>query len=161
MLEKQWFEKWYTTEDPWKYKSTTDDLTRKNKLIAILNKYGPFTRALDIGCGEGYVTVDIPAKELDGIEISDLAASRLPSTIRRIASPVGTYDLVMTTGTLYKEYDHAQIADWISSCATKYVLVAGVKNWLIDYSFGTLLETYEFEYRSHLTQQVLVYEVSA
>jgi uncharacterized protein Veg len=67
----------------------------------------------------------------------------------------------MTTGTLYKEYNSKQIIDWINESASKIVLVAGIKQWFVPFSFGTLVKTVEFNYRDILGQQVLVYEVSS
>jgi hypothetical protein len=161
MFEKSWFEEFYKTEDPWSYKTMVDDAYRKSVILDTISEFGPFDRALDIGCGEGFITEHIPAKTIHGIEISDLAASRLPSNIHRVHSPDGQYDLVMTTGTLYKEYDNKQIIDWIHQSASRIVLVAGIKSWFVPFSFGKLVKTLEFDYRSHLGQQVLVYEVSA
>jgi hypothetical protein len=66
----------------------------------------------------------------------------------------------MTTGTLYSQYNHEYIANTIKSCAVKYILVAGIKDWLIDYKFGKIVHDEEFQYREY-TQRVIVYEVSA
>ena len=160
MLDKNWFENWYQKEDPWQYKVTPDDAFRKNKIINVLKEFGPFNRALDIGAGEGYVTESIPAERIHAIEISDLAASRFPANVTRVLEPDSKYDLVMTNGTLYSDYDHAYIANTIKSCAVKYVLVAGVKSWLIDYNFGRIVHDEDFQYREY-TQRLIVYEVGS
>lgn len=157
---KQELEHWYQSEDPWAYKTTPDDASRKEKIINILREFGPYNRALDIGAGEGYVTESIPAEKIHAIEISDLAASRFPSNVMRVLEPDSKYDLVMTTGTLYSQYNHQYIANTIKSCAVKYILVAGIKDWLIDYKFGKIVHDEEFQYREY-TQRVIVYEVSA
>jgi hypothetical protein len=122
-----------------------------------LNKY---KRALDIGCGEGFITTDLPAIDIHGIEISDNAAHRLPWNVKRVHQPEGVYDLVMTTGTLYQQYNHAQIAEWIRRAASRHVLIAGIKDWLVPYNFGTPIASKEFKYREY-TQSVILYEVSA
>jgi hypothetical protein len=70
------------------------------------------------------------------------------------------YDLVMTTGTLYTQYDHRQIKDWIVDCSTRHILVAGIRDWLIDYKFGNVIFEKEFQYRE-FTQKVIIYEVGA
>ena len=161
MQSKEELEQWYHKEDPWQYKTTQDDLKRKESLIMILSEISngiQYERALDIGAGEGYVTQDIFAKEIYGIEISDLAASRFPSNVKRVIEPEGKYDLVMTTGTLYSQYNHKQIVDWIRQSASKHILIAGIKDWLIDYSFGQVIHQSEFPYRQYV-QRVTVYEL--
>ncbi len=160
MLDKNWFENWYSKEDPWQYKVTPDDANRKENIIRVLKEFGPFNRALDIGAGEGFVTESIPADRIHAIEISDNAASRFPSNVERVLAPVGKYDLVMTNGTLYHDYDHQTIADTMKNCAVKYILVAGIKTWLIDHNFGKIVHDEEFQYREY-TQRIIVYEVGA
>lgn len=164
MQSKEELEHFYTNPDPWKYRTTPDDLKRKAELIMALSEVNSFTeydRALDIGAGEGFVTCSIPAKEIHGIEISDKAASRFPENVKRVLAPcLQKYDLVMTTGTLYPQYDHEQIRDWIVDSASKHILVAGIKNWLIDYQFGKVIYEKEFAYRE-FTQRLIIYEVSA
>lgn len=158
MQSKEELENWYRFPDPWAYETTQDDLDRKQKIIDIL----PFEylRAIDIGCGEGFVTRDLPAIEIHGIEISDLAAGRLPWNVKRVTEPEGLYDLVMTTGTLYAQYNHEQIVNWIKKCSCRHILIAGIKDWLMPYSFGNVIERIEFPYRE-FTQSVVLYEVGS
>jgi hypothetical protein len=163
MQSKEELEHWYTKKDPWQYTTTQDDLNRKQKLLSILNEINNgylYDRALDIGAGEGFVTTDLPAKEIFGIEISDLAAQRFPSNVSRLIEPEGKFDLVMTTGTLYQQYDHAKMAEWIKNSASRHILVAGIKSWLIGYVFGKIIYETEFSYREY-AQKVTVYETSA
>jgi 16S rRNA A1518/A1519 N6-dimethyltransferase RsmA/KsgA/DIM1 with predicted DNA glycosylase/AP lyase activity len=157
MQTKEELENWYAIPDPWMYLQTEDDIKRKSIILDLLNKY---KRALDIGCGEGFITTDLPAIDIHGIEISDNAAHRLPWNVKRVHQPEGVYDLVMTTGTLYQHYDHAQIAEWIRRAAYRHVLIAGIKDWLVPYNFGTPIASKEFKYREY-TQSVILYEVSA
>lgn len=158
MQSKEELENWYIHPDPWAYETTEDDLIRKQKILNILPMW--YNRALDIGCGEGFVTRDLPAKEIHGIEISDFASARLPWNVRRVHHPEGMYDLVMTTGTLYQQYDHAKIAEWVLKSSCRHVLIAGIKDWLIPYNFGTVIAIQEFKYRQY-AQSVVLYEVSA
>lgn len=160
MFSKDWFETWYDKADPWSYRSNSDDIRRKKYILNLVEKYGPFDRAIDIGCGEGFITEDIKATEVYGLEISDKAAARFKPNVKRALVPEGKYDLVLTAGTLYKEYDHAQIASWITNCASRIVIVAGIRDWLIPYNFGTEIESFELEYRDYLTQKITVYEIS-
>ena len=162
MPSKEELEHWYATQDPWQYETTQDDIVRKQKLLEILSQINNnklYDRALDIGAGEGFVTTSLPAKEIFGIEISDRAASRLPSNVKRLLEPEGKFDLVMTTGTLYQLNDHAKIAQSIKESSSKHVLIAGIKDWLIKYTFGNVIYEVEFPYRQY-TQKVTVYEVS-
>jgi trans-aconitate methyltransferase len=158
MQSKEELENWYRSPDPWAYETTQDDLDRKEKIINMLPIR--YQRVIDIGCGEGFVTRDLPGIEIHGIEISDLAASRLPWNVKRVFQPEGLYDLVMTTGTLYAQYNHEQIVNWIKNCSCRHILIAGIKDWLIPYSFGNIINKTEFSYRQY-TQSVILYEVSA
>lgn len=158
MQSKEELEIWYKSPDPWAYETTQDDLDRKEKIINLLPIR--YQRAIDIGCGEGFVTRDLPAIETHGIEISDLAASRLPWHVKRVVEPEGLYDLVVTTGTLYAQYNHDQIVNWIKKCSCRHILIAGIRDWLIPYSFGNVIERIEFPYRE-FTQSVVLYEVGS
>jgi len=163
MQSKEELEQWYYKEDPWKYKVNDDDISRRNRIVEILNQVNNqnlYERILDIGAGEGFVTEKLPSKILHGIEISDRASQRFPQNVQRVLEPENKYDLVLTTGTLYPQYDHSQIKSWIDQAKSKHVLVAGIQNWLIDYSFGNIIFDTTFPYRE-FTQRVIVYEVSA
>lgn len=158
MQSKEELEQWYQVSDPWQYQQTPDDAHRKSIILGMLNSN--YIRALDIGCGEGFVTADLPAVDIHGIEISDNAASRFPWNVKRVHEPEGVYDLVMTTGTLYAQYDHEQIYNWVLLSSCKHILIAGIKDWLIPYSFGKLINEKEFQYRQYI-QRVSLYEISA
>jgi SAM-dependent methyltransferase len=157
MQTKEELELWYQNSDPWAYKITKDDLDRRHKICKILESYLPYERALDIGCGEGFVTEHIRANVIHGIEISDKAAKRFSSKITRVHEPDGKYDLVTTTGTMYPQYNHQQIYDWVMNSAARIILIAGIKDWLIPYKYGKILYREEFTYREYV-QQVTVYE---
>ena len=157
MQTKQELEDWYSVEDPWQYKTTDDDLYRKNKILSILSNY---ETALDIGCGEGFVTTHLPATKIFGIELSDNASLRLPQNVTRLSEPIGKYELVITTGTLYQQYNHQQITNWIKQSASHHILVGGIKDWMIWSDFGKVIKEIEFQYREY-TQIVRLYEVTA
>jgi hypothetical protein len=157
MQSKEELENWYLKEDPWKYKTTEDDYIRKEKIISLLKNYN---KALDIGCGEGFITKDLPAKEIFGIELSDNASLRLPPNVNRLQTPDGKYDLVITTGTLYQQYNHQQITEWIKECASYHILVGGIKDWMIWSDFGKIINEIEFKYREY-TQVIRLYEITA
>ena len=157
MQSKEELENWYLREDPWKYKTTEDDYIRKEKILSLLKKYD---KALDIGCGEGFITKDLPANEIFGIELSDNASLRLPSNVNRLQTPDGKYDLVITTGTLYQQYNHQQITEWIKECTSYHILVGGIKDWMIWSDFGKIINEIEFKYREY-TQVIRLYEITA
>lgn len=156
---KQDLEDWYNIKDPWGYSSNSDDLNRKRMILDALNPYAPFKRALDIGCGEGFITKDLPAKQIEGIEISDNAASRLPEKVKRVVNPSGQYDLIICTGMLYDQYDHHSFLSWIKSHIEPKgtVLTCNIKDWEVntlpsDYQ----VHQFEFPYRTY-TQILRVY----
>jgi hypothetical protein len=117
-----------------------------------------YTTALDIGCGEGFITKDIKSKEIFGIELSDNASLRLPLNVTRLLEPNDKYDLVMSTGTLYQQYDHKLISEWIMKSSKNHILVGGIKDWMIWSDFGKIINELEFKYREY-TQIIRLYEV--
>ncbi len=69
-------EKWHQRKDPWGYESNPDDTLRKEILLsAIPDK--TYQQVLDIGCGQGFVTVDLPGNFILGVDISKLVRSKL------------------------------------------------------------------------------------
>jgi hypothetical protein len=150
MQTKQELEEWYEQDDPWEYTVTPDDIYRKRFYLTVLEGLGEYyDRALDVGAGEGFITGDLPAEQIHAIEISDNAASRLPKNVERVFVPEGTYDLVLVTGLLYKQYDHERIARLVSDAASKHVCVGGIEDWLLPYPFGRMIETFRFPYREY------------
>lgn len=147
-------ERWYSQSDRWGYFHEPDDSIRLKNILRILSYYDS---AIDIGCGEGFVTRHLPAKVIYGLDISDNAMSRLPDNVTSIKEPNGKHDLVISTGTLYQQYDHKQIYDWIVASANHHVLIGGIKDWLVDYHFGEVLQTIEFKYREY-TQKITLYK---
>ena len=153
---KQELEDWYKKNDPWSYKTTNDDIIRKEKILSLLENYNT---ALDIGCGEGFITTDLPANKIYGIELSDNASLRLPNNIIRLMKPEEKYDLVMTTGTLYSQYNNEQIRNWIFESSKKHILVGGIKDWMLWSDYGKIIKEIEFKYKEY-TQIIRLYEVT-
>ena len=54
-------DKWYGQADPWGYESNPDDLKRKALLLSEL-PVKDYQRVLDIGCGHGFITRDLPGR---------------------------------------------------------------------------------------------------
>lgn len=153
---KEDLERWYSQSDRWGYFHEPDDSIRLKNILRILDYYDS---AIDIGCGEGFITRHLPAKEIFGLDISENAMSRLPDNVTSVKVPNGKHDLVVSTGTLYQQYDHKQIYDWIVASAKHHILIAGIKDWLVDYHFGEVLKTLEFKYREY-TQKITLYKWS-
>lgn len=157
MQSKPELDDWYTNPDPWGYRTNPDDILRRNIIREVLLPLAPFERALDIGCGEGFITSYLPAMKLDGIELSDTAAARLHPRIRRVHEPDGRYDLVVATGVLYAQYEWPLLTGWILSAAQNIVLTCHIKDWeLNELPADRQVHVEEFPYREY-TQVLRLY----
>lgn len=128
MQTKVELEQFYKKTDPWGFQENADDIRRKSLILGHLNR-SRFKRALDIGCGEGWISKDLPADEIHGFELSDQAAARLPASVKRVIVPEGRYDLIVATGVLYSQYDWRRMLDMIRQHACGVVLTCNIKNW--------------------------------
>jgi SAM-dependent methyltransferase len=156
-------EDWYGQADPWGYFTHPDDQKRKEKVLEILSVYGVAPeKTLDLGCGEGWLTKDLPG-DLHGIDVSEKALSRLPPNVKRYdeTSHGKLFDLVVTTGTLYPQYDWDAILGQIQYHATDWVLVAGVPGWLVPErkEIGKLIHSEEIAYRD-IGNRIELYHVN-
>lgn len=123
MMTFQNDEKRYQTPDPWGYQTNPDDIKRKEIILKCLTDLDKcFHRALDIGAGEGWITKDLPAWEIFGLEESDTAAARFPQNVIRVEKPQGMYDLIIATGVLYGHYDWRRLLNYIMCHASGIVL---------------------------------------
>jgi hypothetical protein len=161
---KEELEKHYAHADPWLYKSSSEDSKRKLYLLSIANMFGPFETALDIGAGEGWITEGLPAKEIHGFEISDLAASRFPELVTRIEEPVEKkFDLVVSTGTLYGHYNVDLFLKLMNEHCGKILLISNIKEWerpeIIKKIAHTQILEASFPYHQY-HQQVRVFKVN-
>lgn len=110
----------YERPDPWGYRTHPDDERRRMELLAILPRR-EHRRCLDIGCGDGFVTHALPAREVVGIDASEKAvqwarqnnagkadAARFRFENLSLFDPrvraLGRFDLVVITGVLYEQY---------------------------------------------------------
>lgn len=157
MQTKEDLEKWYDIPDRWNYFNSLQDEFRREFILRMLDE--EYVNALDIGCGECFVTQVLPAKNIYGIELSDNAASRFPSNVTRVHEPKGKYDLVVSTGTLYPQYDHEQMAKWIKESASHHILIGGIEQWLLPYEFGEIIEVRNLTYINDLNQKLTLYKV--
>lgn len=131
---KQDLDAFYLEQDPWQYREHPDDARRKGMVVALAELFEPYDKVLDIGCGEGWVTEDLPGRIVHGIELSDIAARRLPKHITRVPEPRGKYDLVVASGVLYEQYDHEQMTSWIEQACKvgSMVITCHIKDWEIN-----------------------------
>jgi hypothetical protein len=132
MQDPKEIEEAYRTMDPWSYKSNPDDLLRKQFIISVCNRFAPergFDRALDLGCGEGWITQDLPAHALHGYELSARAKERFPIGVTREDVPAGLFDLVVTTGTLYSHYDYRLFFHLMQQHSKSIIVTSNIKSW--------------------------------
>ena len=116
MQSKDEIEKWYSSgDDPWGYDTNRDDAVRKARILGAIPER-QFENVLDIGCGNGFVTRDLPGKNITGLEISSRAIAwaspKAPSNIRFLNGSLfdipdlalPQMDLIVITGVLYPQY---------------------------------------------------------
>lgn len=169
-------ERTYDNPDPWGYQTNPADIERKNKILYNVNllrlaefpkKALKFEKALDIGCGEGWITKDLPAEKIYGFEVSSQARERWPSNINKFIDwPERRFDLVLATGILYENYSWQLFTNIINSHATKYIVtcnIAGREHWpAIEQIEGKLLYLEEFPYHrgpdEMFTQRLRIYK---
>lgn len=113
--KKEELEQWHNYEDPWGYNSNADDLVRKDILLNEIPDI-EYKKVLDIGCGQGFITRDLPGKIVYGVDISQSAidfANKI--TNDRVQFKQGSifeidklfeikFDLIIITGVLYSQY---------------------------------------------------------
>ena len=123
----------YKKPDPWGFKTNPEDSKRRSKIINAINEAFPggFRRALDIGCGEGFISTKLPAREIHGFELSDDAASRLPDNVKRVLAPEGKYDLVVATGIMYPHYEWEKFLEMVDKSASMVIVFCNIADWEI------------------------------
>lgn len=113
-------EQWYADPDPWGFQTNPADADRKQRILAALRRPGPrYKRALDVGCGEGWITQDLPAAVVHGLEWSETARARIPAPVVAVEEPTGRYDLIVVSGVLYEQYDYQSIHELVPRHAAK------------------------------------------
>lgn len=108
-------EKWHSADDAWGYETNPEDSKRKDILLSELPQK-KYLNVLDIGCGHGFVTRDLPGKRVLGVDISHEAIRKAQAyKTDRIAFQQSSlfdlnrklheqFDLVVITGVLYPQY---------------------------------------------------------
>lgn len=163
----------YDAEDPWGYAGNLADQRRKSELLGALPERD-WQRVLDIGCGNGYVTFDLPGASVLGVDISraavqwaekrrsSLAAAESARFAFEQASILGlsravrgSFDLVVITGVLYPQYIGAATA--LARYEIDQVLQPGgvvvschIDEWNAPRLPYTLLDTTLYPYREYV-----------
>jgi hypothetical protein len=113
-------EDWYANPDPWGFQTNPADADRKARILAAMKRPGPkYKRALDVGCGEGWITKDLPAAVIHGLELSETARARIPASVVAVEEPSGKYDLILVSGILYAQYDWRGVHELVQAHAAK------------------------------------------
>ena len=155
-LKNRWESHYQNTgEDPWGYKSNSDDIYRKDRIISLAKEYAPvagFSKALDIGAGEGWITMDLPAEEIFGYDASALAMSRFPSNVKPLYRVLGRYDCIIATGVLYDSYNYRGTIKKINKCGTSIVITSHIKDLEKGISMINATQVYqeEFNYKEYI-----------
>jgi len=107
---------WNSNFDPWGYETNAEDKKRKDILLSEIPIID-YQNVLDIGCGHGFISRDLPGKKITGVDISPQAISyaqknNIKPNIEYIESSIYTldilkprsFDLIIITGVLYTQY---------------------------------------------------------
>jgi hypothetical protein len=154
MQTKSQIENFYQTKDPWEFQTNPEDLKRKKIIIekskefcnSILKKE-QYENALELGAGEGWITKDLPAKNVYGHEISEIAVSRWDKKIKMYDQSI-KYDLIIAPGVLYPQYDFKSFLNLIRDKSNGIVMTISIKDWEINDLKNPIYEL-EFRYRQY------------
>lgn len=110
----------YTKTDPWGYENNPEDQNRKAILMGELEKLPTPKRLLDIGCGHGFVTRNLPGDKVVGVDFSELAIKQADKNSkephinyftadmfdlnRKLFEEPKGFDMIIITGVLYPQY---------------------------------------------------------
>jgi 2-polyprenyl-3-methyl-5-hydroxy-6-metoxy-1,4-benzoquinol methylase len=168
----------YQEDNSWHYETTPDDIRRKAILLSELPSRS-YQTVLNIGCGSGFISRDLPGKSILGVDVSANAISQANSWLQK--SPVvdkqiqflqssifdlpncldSTYDLIVITGVLYPQYigeSKTLIYQIIDRLLKKdgILLNCHINDWLTARFPYLLLESHFFSYGEY-TQRLEVY----
>ncbi|WP_428225736.1 class I SAM-dependent methyltransferase [Flavobacterium sp.] len=158
-------DEFHSSEDPWGYENNNEDLKRKEILLSELPKLN-FEKVLDIGCGHGFITRDLPGAKVIGIDISSTAIEFAKKTKNeRVDFLQGSiyeidkfenesFDLIVITGVLYSQYignSNNLIYLLIDKILKKggYLVTVHIDDWYnSQFPFLKLKQTY-YSYRAY------------
>lgn len=165
-------EKFYKQNDPWQYETIPDDQKRKEILLSeIPNK--SYKKVIDIGCGQGFITRNLPGSKVVGVDISSNAIERAKiQQTNRIdficasifeLSKIFTqeFDLILITGVLYSQYigeSHNLVYRIIDGLLLDngILVCCHINSWYTARFPYLMLESSFFKYREY-TQRLEVY----
>lgn len=159
--KKRRLERWYRKKDPWGYQTNPEDIMRKKVILGALKHLGiHFETALDIGCGEGWITKDLPADRIYGYDVSETALSRLPKNVIPLKELTGKkkYDLVVATDVLCKQNTYKWIMKDILKSARHIILICGIRRWERNVLTNPIYE-FDFTYRDYI-EHLAIYAVN-
>lgn len=106
----------HTSEDPWSYENNKEDLDRKEILLSEIPIQN-YKNVLDIGCGQGFITKDLPGENIWGVDVAQTAIDFAKKNItnNKFSFKQGSifeidklfeikFDLIVITGVLYPQY---------------------------------------------------------
>lgn len=165
-------EDWYKRSDPWDYEHSPDDQARKDYMLKVLPER-EYTRVLDIGCGNGFITQVLPGRVVLGCDVSKKAIhwaqQKVQSTdIREVrffqssifdllTQRIGTFDLIIITGVLYRQYIGSSnslihlIIDKLL-CEGGILVSCHIKEWYICAFPFMLIDKFIYKYREYYHQ---------
>lgn len=162
----------YVRPDPWDYQKNICDQRRKSELLALLPDQ-LWRRVLDIGCGDGYITFDLPGISVTGVDISSAAigwaekrraaldaekANRFQFEARSILNLDGAsepFDLIIITGVLYQQYVGRAVSvirERVDSLLSPggCLVSCHIDDWRPPRFAYTLLDTSIYPYREYM-----------
>lgn len=165
-------EGFYQQSDPWQYETTPDDQKRKEIILSEIPEK-KYNHVLDIGCGQGFITRDLPGKHLLGVDISANAIQQaklyenerinfIQSSLFELPHKLkDKYDLILITGVLYPQYignSHSLIYSIINKLLLDegILVCCHIDEWYQARFPFLMLEYYLFEYRKY-NQRLEVY----
>lgn len=175
---KEEIENFYEKSDPWGYKTNPSDKFRKQRILKVLNEFleksgrQKFKRTLDLGCGEGWITEDLPAEEIIGIDISSQAIERTKKSASKAQYYsldlneilikdllIGNFDLIVATGIFYKDYIKPKVVEKIIDYLEPggILLSCHIKQWKIFRPKLSKLYQEEFPYREY-DEELILYQ---
>lgn len=113
--KKQELDDFHEQKDPWSYENNLEDSKRKEILLSEIYQK-EYENVLDIGCGQGFITNDLPGKNIYGVDISSRAIENAKKFCKKeIVFKQGSiyeidklfniqFDLIIITGVLYPQY---------------------------------------------------------
>lgn len=164
MQDKRTLNNIYKKIDPWGFQTNPEDIKRKSIILEECEKFcfiffgkNHFNNALELGAGEGWITKDLPALNVYGLELSDVAMSRWDKKIKIFDSSL-KYDLIIAPGVLYRQYDYRNFLNIIREHSSGLVMTISIKDWEIN-DLKNNIYNLEFPYRQY-TEKLSIFDAT-